>query len=162
MSIKIILTEPEIQFGFHVGELRNKTCREKGYVDRIKDKESSLKYDRDGFIGELVFCKAANIYPDLDSSRAKPFDCQFNGLNLNIKTTRHINGRLSVNVVKKEENRADIYVLITGEIPEFNIIGFRHKEDIFLEKNFKQLYGFREKSYILEQEELLPIEYLIH
>ena len=94
--------------------------------------------DREGFGGEIAYCKLVNLYPDLDTNLSTPdYDCiSYNGEKIDVKTTKYRNGHLIV-PVNKITHPADKYVLVTGEFPVYNIVGQCGAERLFMEENIR-------------------------
>ena len=94
--------------------------------------------DREGFGGEIAYCKLVNLYPDLDTNLSTPdYDCiSCNGEKIDVKTTKYRNGHLIV-PVNKITHPADKYVLVTGEFPVYNIVGQCGAERLFMEENIR-------------------------
>ena len=109
--------------------------------------------DREGFGGEVAYCKLMNIYPDLDTELSTPdYDCiSCNGEKIDVKTTKYRNGRLIV-PVNKVTHPADRYVLVTGEFPVYYVMGECSAEQLFHEENIRN-FG-KGPGYTLEQDEL--------
>jgi hypothetical protein len=107
----------------------------------------------DGFAAELAFCKAMNLHPDLAvTNQSLTHDCVArNGNTIDVKTTRWPNGQLLVTPNKKE-SQTQIYVLVVGTAPSFDVIGYASKEEVFADANFGELNG--RWSYILKQSQL--------
>ena len=109
--------------------------------------------DREGFGGEVAYCKLVNLYPDLDTNLSTPdYDCiSCNGEKIDVKTTKYRNGRLIV-PVNKVTHPADRYVLVTGEFPVYYVMGECSAEQLFHEENIRN-FG-KGPGYTLEQDEL--------
>ena len=97
-----------------------------------------VEIDREGFGGEIAYCKFMNLFPDLESDLSSPdYDCiSCNGEKIDVKTTKYRNGHLIV-PVNKITHPADKYVLVTGEFPVYNIVGQCGAERLFMEENIR-------------------------
>jgi hypothetical protein len=151
--MKIELTASEMAIANVVAAMRTTCNRAAGIVERKIGHHSSYQMDVDGFAAELAFCKAMNLNPDLAiTPQSLTHDClSRNGKTIDVKTTRCEGGRLLVTPNKKD-SQTQIYVLVVGTPPAFNVIGYANKEEVFADRNYRQLNG--RWSYILEQSQL--------
>jgi hypothetical protein len=94
-----------------------------------------------------------NLHPDLSVvNQSLTHDCVArDGKTIDVKTTRYESGRLLVTPNKKD-SATQIYVLVVGTAPSFNVIGYAPKEEVFADRNYRELNG--RWSYILEQSQL--------
>jgi len=108
--------------------------------------------DLNGAGGELAFCKAFNIYPELTYHGPDEYDCiTSNAHRIDVKTTRYIDGRL-VCVRTKKLGNCDLYVLVTGKMPKYQIVGFATEEELINKTSLKDLgHG---PSYVIERNDL--------
>lgn len=151
--MKIELTASEMAIANVVAAMRTTCNRAAGIVERKIGNHSSYQMDVDGFAAELAFCKAMNLNPDLAiTNQSLTHDCiSRNGKTIDVKTTRCEGGRLLVTPNKKD-SQTQIYVLVVGTPPAFNVIGWATKEEVFDARHFRELNG--RWSYILEQSQL--------
>jgi hypothetical protein len=122
-------------------------------IDQQVGKDDTWGIDIDGVVGEYCVAKQLNVCPDLTvSPRKGGIDLKSRtGNSIDVKTTRHKSGRLLA-TVKKIENPCDIYVLVIVDDNGGDVIGYATKEDLFDEKNIKDLgHG---NTYALDQNEL--------
>jgi len=112
-----------------------------------------VEIDREGFGGEIAYCKFMNLYPDLESDLSSPdYDCMScNGEKIDVKTTKYREGHLIV-PVNKITHPADKYVLVTGEFPVYNIVGQCGADQLFMEENIRD-FG-KGPGYTLGQNKL--------
>tara|TARA_Y100000588_G_C14144100_1_gene877513 strand:+ start:157 stop:624 length:468 start_codon:yes stop_codon:yes gene_type:complete len=108
-------------------------------VNRKKSSASDLSIEINGAAGELAFCKMFNCFPHFDVDGP---DCGVdatgkNGTRVQIKTTTLKNGRLISS--PRHMNRADVFVLMTGECPTFEFRGYCRARDLFMESNLTDL-----------------------
>jgi hypothetical protein len=151
--MKIELTASEMAIANVVAAMRTTCNRAANIVERKIGSHSSYQMDVDGFAAELAFCKAMNLHPDLSVvNQSLTHDCVArNGKTIDVKTTRHLGGRLLVTPNKKD-SATQIYVLVVGTAPAFDVIGYAYKEEVFKDANFGKLNG--RWSYILKQSQL--------
>jgi hypothetical protein len=122
-------------------------------IDQQVGKDDTWGIDIDGVVGEYCVAKQLNVCPDLTvSPRKGGIDLKSRtGNSIDVKTTRHKSGRLLA-TVKKIEDPCDIYVLVIVDDNGGDVIGYATKEDLFDEKNIKDLgHG---NTYALDQNEL--------
>ena len=113
--------------------------REQTVADKYEHwKVTQEETDREGFGGEIAYCKLVNLYPDLDTNLSTPdYDCiSCNGEKIDVKTTKYKEGHLIV-PVNKITHPADKYVLVIGEFPVYNIVGQCGAERLFMEENIR-------------------------
>ena len=60
-------------------------------------------------------------------------------------------------VIFQKNKQKDLYILVTGEFPEYDVKAFVEKERVFLDKNIKQIWG--KDKYIVEQDEMTSMEF---
>jgi hypothetical protein len=116
-----------------------------------------------GTAAEIAFCKWQNIYPNLETRRFRTPDFvkEHGPLKLTgeVKHTIRVDGNLLV-PHWKNPSKYDIYVLVTGRMPQLCYVGWIGGEEVFKEERIeKGKYG---KSYYFisrfELEEILPWE----
>ncbi len=153
--MKIELTACEMAIANVVAAMRTTCNRAAGIAENKIGSHSSYQMDVDGFAAELAFCKAMNLHPDLSVvNQSLTHDCVArNGKTIDVKTTRYESGRLLVTPNKKE-SQTQLYVLVVGTAPAFNVIGYASKEEVFADRNYRELNG--RWSYIMEQSQLRP------
>jgi len=105
-------------------------------VDQQMGKQDVWAIDMDGVIGELCVAKAMNVCPDLTIGvRSGGADLlSREKKTIDIKTTRHKNGRL-LSTLSKQKNPCDVYVLVIVDDNGGDIVGWASKEELFLEEN---------------------------
>lgn len=143
-----------------VAKDRSEYDKAKGFIDHRKAEKQTAEFiERNGLGGELAFCKAFNLFPDIATDYPSEHDAVLpNGMKVEIKTTEYKTGKLLV----RRMNDADIYVLITGTFPDYNIIGYV-KASILAEseQELTSKSGKKNKAFVVVQEDLEPIEDLI-
>ena len=151
--MRIELTASEMAIANVVAAMRTTCNRAANIVERKIGSHSSYQMDVDGFAAELAFCKAMNLHPDLSVvNQSLTHDCVArNGKTIDVKTTRYESGRLLV-APNKKDSQTQIYVLVVGTAPAFDVIGYASKEEVFDARNYRELNG--RWSYILEQSQL--------
>jgi hypothetical protein len=157
--MNITLTASEIKICEWIAKNRYASNRNGGVSDKKIGPQSCEETDLEGICGEFAFCKAMNLYPDLSiSPRKGGDDVLLNDKKMDIKTTKYKSGKLLARR-SKSKTPSDIYVLIVGQRPSYNIVGWCSSADLIQDKNLIDLgYG---KTYGLEQRVLKPIESFI-
>jgi hypothetical protein len=139
-----------------IAKQRFKSNRESGVKDRKVDQNTEMP-DLNGFGAEMAFCKIFNLYPDFSIEPRKGTYDVLNkkGERVDIKTTKYRNGHLLALKTKTKKD-CDIYILVVGEFPSYQIAGSISSEELLQETNIKDLgYG---NTYAVSQDKLLPIE----
>ena len=149
--MEIEIQETEIAVLKILGNLRTLQNRSNNINDTQRDKRNKSDVELDGLIGEYAFCKINNIFMDIDVCvRSGSYDCMYKGYRLDIKTTRHTNGRLIA--YPKKNPDVDIYVLCIIDGNKVSFPGYAKTEELFKEENIVNLgYG---DTYAINQENL--------
>ena len=151
--IKVVLEVGEIETARILAQARYKFNRQGGVKNRKRSPESPASIEVNGMGAELAFCKAFNLWPDLTVGVRSGGGDALNqdGKSVDVKATPHVNGMLLV-TPDKVEHGIDLYALVTGFMPYYNVIGYATRYEIFKKENMVDLgHG---KSYGLPQEKL--------
>ena len=156
--MKIILNEAEQRLTEYIAKKRiaYHQHREQTVADKYEHwKVTQEETDREGFGGEIAYCKLVNLYPDLDTNLSTPdYDCMScNGEKIDVKTTKYRNGHL-IATTNKIKHPPDIYVLVIGTFPEYCIIGEISASFLLRPENIKD-FGMGD-TYAVTQSELTP------
>ena len=150
--MRINLTDSEMFICRTLGMMRRSEAMNK-VKNQQMGKDDTWSIDIDGMVGEFCVAKHLNVCPDLTISVRK------GGADLispqkktvDVKTTRHKNGRLLA-TLKKFEDACDIYVLVIVDDFGGDIIGWATHQELCNDKNMMNLgYGV---GYALEQNQL--------
>ena len=150
--IKVTLTDTEAQIATGLGSARDGINISAGVKNKqLAEREGSKEINVIGTGGELAFCKAFNLYPDLTVAapgRYPKGDARMFGQTWDIKTRNYEKmpiGHL-LSYPKPEEKRCDNYALVLETHPTYYIIGWCSTRELFDEKNrlphLKGGYGF--------------------
>jgi hypothetical protein len=138
------------------GSIRRKNAMQFNY-DRQVSKQNPYDMDIDGFMGEFVVAKCLNVMPDFTINEKKnPTDLIWNGLTVDVKTTRNPNGAIWVTEYHKK-NPCDIYIQVIINDSIGSIKGWIHKSELF---TMSEYISGNHPSYKLTQNLLKPIEKL--
>lgn len=153
--MKIILNEAEQRLVTYIAKRRFITKREAGIPISKIGPQSLEDTDKEGFGGEVAYCRYMNIYPDLTIGTDVPdFDCILpSGERIDVKTTKYRNGHL-IATTNKIKHPPDIYVLVIGTFPEYCIIGEISASFLLRPENIKD-FGMGD-TYAVTQSELTP------
>lgn len=155
-GIRIDLTEAELHICRILGVMRRSEAMNK-VKDQQMGKDDSWTIDIDGMVAEYCVAKLLNLCPDLTVSvRNGGSDLiTRKGKTLDVKSTRHENGRLLA-TLKKAQDSCDMYVLVVVDNFGGTVMGWASKEDLFLEENKQDLgHGI---GYALSQHGLRPFK----
>lgn len=151
--ISVFLTDAEMVMVHMLGGMRAITGRAAGVQDKKMGPQSGVSIDEDGMVAEYAFCKHFNLFPDLvPGPRSGTYDCIYMGKRIDIKSTRHANGRLLATL--KDNPDVDVYVLgiIDGQTVHFP--GYAKKSALCREENKTSLgHGV---GYAMDQKDLTP------
>ena len=154
--MRIDLSESELLICRMLGVMRRSTAMHK-VVDQQMGNQDTWGIDIDGMIGEFCVAKFLNLCPDLTIGIRKGGAdlLNHNQKTIDVKTTRHKNGRLLA-TLKKIDSQCDRYVLVIVDDLGGDIIGWTPKENLFDEKNKINLgHGV---GYALTQQQLIKFK----
>ena len=135
------LTDSEYSVAVMLAIARRSAARGNGVVDMQIGKQDPYEIELDGLMAEIAFAKQFNYYPDLTvgpRNGGEDFRLR-SGKTVDIKATRHKNGRLLA-TLKKESSPCDLYVLaIIEPVKSVNLIGYIASDDLFKQSNLIDL-----------------------
>lgn len=154
------LTSDEMLTCRIIGNMRTINCRSHDVNKREKapnySQGDAWETDEYGVFGEYAFCKVNNIFFDpAVYPRKGSADCMFrlNGkkIRVDVKTTKHANGRLESR--EKKNDDVDYFVLAILDGNKVSFPGYYKASDFYDETNLRQTpYG---PKYIVTQDQLL-------
>ncbi len=153
----IKLNKAERKLAYYIARKRYESARSAGVVNSRMGPQSNEQTDLEGIAAEVAFCKAFNIYPDLeiDSVSFPDFDCVLSdGRSVDVKATRYESGRLIAAKWKKPES-VDLYALMVGVFPEYRFAGVMQSIDLINPERLCQMP--KGKAYAASQNELESI-----
>lgn len=156
--ITIKLTKTEIEIVSLIASLRYATNRAEGVPNAKMGTQANDFTDFNGFCGELAFCKAMGVYPDFKivPGGAGLVDAVLHdGRRVDVKTSKHPKANL---IARKIPNDVDIFVLVRGEAPEFDIIGYATRAELNDRPKKDLGYGL---THFMHAEDLNPAEDLL-
>jgi hypothetical protein len=147
------LSDSELAVATMVALARRSSARGGNVHDAQVGKQDPFDIDLDGMLAEMAFAKQFNYYPEFTvgpRSGGADFVGRL-GQTIDVKATRHKNGRLLA-TTKKNLDPCDVYVLaIVLSNREIDLVGYANKEDLFIEKNLINLghgtgYGMSQET----------------
>jgi len=151
--VKVVLNDAEQRLARFIAQRRNQLCEEKGLKDSsFRESAKGETIHLEGAGAELAFCKVFNLYPELEMNWSDKDVVLHCGITADIKSTKYLSGHL-ITPLWKTEKSCDIYVLLVGAFPEYEIVGFATKEQLF--SSIKD-FG-RGDTFALAQRELCKI-----
>ena len=158
MSKRIILNSAEQIVCKQLALMRYEIARAVDRKDQQIGNQPSWQTDEDGIGGEIAASRLLNVYPSLVLKPDAGWDVMYRGKRIDIKTTRYKSGRLLAKLNARDDE-VDVYLLVTGTFPEYDVVGYVLKDSLLSPKNVIDLgHG---KGYGLSQDKLTPIEKLI-
>lgn len=153
--MRVSLNECEQRLAKFLGKARRSANRSAGTTDRKVSPEDGEVVDLEGIAGELAFCKACNVWPDMTLDERPAFDCVVGGLTVDVKSTMYATGRLLV-TMDKAAYPAQYYALVTGMFPgAYTVRGVVAASAVFKPERIMDLgYG---PAYAVPQEDLTPL-----
>ncbi len=157
--MEVRLTDFEIKIARKLGASRDQQNIDQGVPDQKVGPQDGRHININGVGAELAFCKAFNVFPDLELGQWPDQDATLPcGATVDVKHTERENGQLLVRK-NKAEKRCDFYVLVTGMMPAFRIRGGMRAEMLFQDERITDLgYG---PTYAVPQSELWPVDDLV-
>ena len=153
--MKIVLNEAEILLANYIGMARYNNARTHGVVDQKVGDQSCAFVDINGMGGELAACRAFNAYPDLtivEADRLPGYDFVTKaGNKIDVKTTEYKSGKLLA-TMKTKIGDADIYLLVTGVLPKFTVVGYATEDELLQQINIGNLG--KGPGYMLDQKSI--------
>jgi len=148
----VTLTPSEAKVVRILAKDRYEAARQAGIANARIGPQSDENTDLDGLGAEVVAAKFLNLYPDLTPGPRSGGADLINGRHtIDVKHTRYKNGRLLA-TLKKADTPCDVYVLVTGKFPEYEIVGWAWGAELLQEQNIIDLgHG---KGYALNQDRL--------
>jgi hypothetical protein len=150
----ITLNEMEQVLAKKVGIQRHKQNLANG---TNSDAVAKPENDINGFAGELAVARVINSYPDLSiGPHRRGYDLKMRGkrnedIRIDVKTTKHNPGYL---IAKKwrEVTDCDMYVLVSGRMPRYQIMGWVWSIELINPSNLSDMgYG---EHYHMEHAQL--------
>ena len=148
----IRLTDAELHICRMLGVMRRSEAMHK-VVDQQVGKDDTWAIDIDGVVAEFCAAKQLNLCPDLTVSvRNGGADLiTHKGQTVDVKSTRHKNGRLLA-TLKKAQDPCDVYVLVIVDDFGGDVVGWASKDMLFQDANKTDLgHGV---GYALTQDQL--------
>jgi len=158
MSKRIILNSAEQIVCKQLALMRYEIARAVDRKDQQIGNQPSWQTDEDGIGGEIAASRLLNVYPSLVLKPDAGWDVMYRGKRIDIKTTRYKSGRLLAKLNARDDE-VDVYLLVTGTFPEYDVVGYVLKDSLLSPKNIIDLGHGR--GYGLSQDKLTPIEKLI-
>jgi hypothetical protein len=150
----IKLNKAEQVLAKYLAQARHDNARSKGKPNLKMGNQSDWETDLEGIGGELAACKHFGVYPDTEINLTSfpKFDLiTKKGNKIDVKTTKYKNGKLLA-TKKKRRGECDAYVLVVGEFPNYELVGWASDSELLDPKNIVDL-GHGE-GYALTQEQL--------
>lgn len=150
---EVTLSTSEQKVAELIAKTRYESNRSKNIPNQKKGPQSEYETDLEGSASELAAAKALNVWPDLADS-IQAHDLVYNGVTIDVKTTKYRTGRL-IAALNKKDKPCDYYMLLVGESPTYDIKGFAKREDLLCEETVTDLgWG---KLHALSQDKLVPL-----
>ena len=104
-------------------------------------RKQKLDPDINGMAGEIAVAKYFNRFPDLSvGPHRRGYDLIITGRKVVVKTTTYNPGYLQCKTYKKIQD-ADIYLLVSADMPHYTIQGGATSHDLLRKTNIKDMKG---------------------
>ena len=163
--IRITLDDSEKKIAMALARARYANSRKNKLKKTELPKASVLDPDIEGVMSELALCKYLGVYPDQVfeigirsvTNGTDRGDIVFDGVCIDVKSTKHANGRL---FSMKENEAVDVFVLLTGRRGEYKVAGCMSAHDLYRKERGGHHGVFKKPCFAAEQHELFPFEEL--
>jgi len=152
----IMLNRHEMLLCDLFGTVRRKNAMQFNAEMQVSD-QNPYDMNIDGFMGELIVAKYLNVMPDLTINEKKnPIDLLWNGLTIDVKSTRNSAGNIYVTEYHKH-SPCDLYIQVIIKDNMGKLQGWIDSEDLFKKATIVEKHH---RSYCLKQSDLNPIHTL--
>lgn len=151
--IEITLNQLEIIWASQIGTIRHTEALKKGLPDKHGFDGDGLTIHINGACGEMAVAKALGIYW---AGSANTFKRERDVGKWEVRTRSKDYYDL---IVRADDDNNNVYILVTGDIPNFKIHGYISGKDAKQEKWIKD-YGGRPPAYFVPKQFLSNIEQL--
>ena len=137
----------------HKATLKSVNIHSGRYHDRNCGPKNKSPWERDleGFAGEYVVAKVLNVFSSFNCDIDRFDAIGRTGATIDVKTTDNLSGNLLV-PLGKAKDPCDVYVLVVGKFPTYEVKGYARKEEVFKEENIQDFgYGL---TYVVRREDL--------
>lgn len=157
----VTLTKAEERLAEYIARCRYARDRAAGVKDKRIGGESAEKIDLEGCAGEIAAAKWLNLYPDL-TTEPREGSCDLvmhNGLRVDVKTRPTIRPDL-VTPHWTDPDKADIYLLVNGECPNYTIVGYTASSVLISPERLESGKPWPVPTYVVKRWELQSPELL--
>ncbi len=151
--MKIVLTIGEMHLAAHNGTLRVIESIKKGLKDRHGFEGPGWDINVEGAAGEIAAAKAIGTYW---GGTVNTFKTMGDVGDLEVRTRSKSYYEL---IVREGDNSNAIFILVTGQAPVFNVVGWIKASDAKQPK-WRKTHGGRPPAYFVPHDALNPIESL--
>lgn len=156
-NVRVRLTPFEQAVAKELGKARQRANDDAGLRDRKATERNSEEMHIDAAGAEIAVCRLLNVYPDLDvqtgNGERAVHDARWITGTLDIKYTYHGNGGIAAPSWKKNK-ACNFYILVTGKMPDFTVVGWTWGDLIFEDEYFKPEWSV--PGYLFPQDKLNP------
>ena len=154
--MKITLTPVEIASAAQVGLLRRVSSIQNKLTDRrMNPNQMNWEIDIEGACAELAAAKGLNIFWCCGINTFKAADL---GSNIQVRHTAKRSNRL---IIRDGDKAEDVFVLVTGSAPEYEIVGWVLGKDGKNPSYLNDANDIGKPAYFVPQSALSPIATLI-
>ncbi len=152
----IILNDPEKKLASYLARKRSDVNKKIGAKEMQQGDQDTEKMEQNSTGGELAFCKALNIYPNMAVERPDDgIDCYLpDGRSVDIKTTEYEKGKLSAALwTPNKKVIPDIFALVIGSFPKYRVVGYMESIELLQTHRIEKLGAT--PTFTAEQIELI-------
>lgn len=150
--MKIVLSESELYMAAQVGLRRQFEAMVAGLPDRHGHTGPGWNLHIEGACGEVAAARALQRFWGGDTNTFKKPDL---GTKIQVRTRSGIGPRTDL-IVRSNDSDDDAFVLVIGQAPNFEVVGWIYGDDAKKER-WAHEHGGRELAYFVPREELNPI-----
>jgi hypothetical protein len=153
--MKVELTTPEFLNAINIGVIRQCSSLKKGLKDSHGAKsDNGWDMHIEGACGEAAVAKALNVFWSGTVDTFKRGGDVGNKIQVRTRSKSYYEL-----IVRKDDRDDDIFVLVTGKAPSFDVVGWISGKDAKKEQ-WIQTHGNREAAWFVPQKELLDMNSL--
>lgn len=94
-----------------------------------------------GFGAEIAVARMFHIEPKMNDGILAKYDLVINEKKVDVKHNYHPKGDLLV-PSKKKDDGCNVYILVGGDFPEYELVGWVYAEELFKPENIKTYNGY--------------------
>ncbi len=159
MTPVIEFTESELWTIRQMATARGRFSRASGTAtQKVDESRTDVEIDLDGMLGEMAVCKWFDCWPSLENGPDPGFDTFIGRFKVQVKATRHQNGKLLMKSLDDFDAAIAILAIINEDLT-VRLPGWCSRRDFL--NDHKPFNAYGKDGVALEQTKLRPISELM-